>query len=275
MVRTADLGPVATDIAVLEIFNHAIVYLPEDNLWLDGTATGHAPFPPPTVDQDALVLVIDGIHSSLQTSPVVGGGLSHTEFALRTASDSMVEITISARDTGEAADYRRSKFAGSREPMRFARWLQEQFPGAELIGEPELQLIPNHDPTIITIEGTVARSALASAGGIRTYPGTHEWGAMKVPGGVRHGPLMVAVVPELEWSLEVNLGRPPKPLPTAVDLDTDYGTLKIEFEAGSSGYLVRGLLHIEPGLIAAADVAGLREFLIAVERHLDRRLESP
>jgi hypothetical protein len=275
MVRTADLGPVATDLAVLEIFNHAIVYLPDDDLWLDGTATGHAPFPPPTVDQDAVVLVIDGIRSNLQASPVVGGGLSHTEFTLRASGNAMVEIKIHARDTGEAADYRRSRFAGSREPMRFARWLQEQFPGAELIGEPELHLIPNRDPARVTIEGTVARSALASAGGIRSFPGTREWTALNVPGGSRYGPLMMVAVPDLEWVLETDLGRPPKTLPTVVDLDTDYGALHIDFEALSSGYRVKGRLHLDPGLVGAADVAGLREFLIAVERHLDRPLESP
>jgi len=244
-------------------------------LWLDGTATGHAPFPPPTADQDAVVLVIDGSGSNLETSPVVGGGLSQTEFTLRTSGDGMVEITIHTRDTGDAADYRRVRFAGSREPMRFARWLQEQFPGAELIGEPELHLIPNRDPTIVTIEGTVARSALASAGGIRCYPGTREWNAMKVPGGARFGPLMMVAVPDLEWTLEVDLGRPPKTLPQKVDLDTDYGALRIEFEAASTGYSVKGKLHLEPGLIAAGDVARLREFLIAVERNLDRPLESP
>ena len=66
------------------------------------------------------------------------------------------------------------------------------------------------------IEGTVARSALASAGGIRCYPGTREWNAMKVPGGARFGPLMMVAVPDLEWTLEVDLGRPPKTLPQKV-----------------------------------------------------------
>jgi hypothetical protein len=121
----------------------------------------------------------------------------------------------------------------------------------------------------------VARSALASAGGIRSFPGTREWTALNVPGGSRYGPLMMVAVPDLEWVLETDLGRPPKTLPTVVDLDTDYGALHIDFEALSSGYRVKGRLHLDPGLVGAADVAGLREFLIAVERHLDRPLESP
>jgi hypothetical protein len=36
-----------------------------------------------------------------------------------------------------------------------------------------------------------------------------------------------------------------------------------------------GRLHFESGLVEAEDVDELREFLVAVERHLGRRLEAP
>jgi hypothetical protein len=275
MVRTADLGPVSNELAVLEIFNHAIVYLPEDDLWLDGTATGHALFPPPPMDQGALVLVIDGPQSGPRVSPSPGAGRSTSRFILSPGAGSEVAITIESRDTGEAADIRRARFAGSRDPQLFARWLQEQFPGAQLAGEPRLQLAPGRDPTVVEIDGTVPRSALASSGGIRTYPGTLEWAARMVPGGERHGPLKIGVRPELEWTLEVDLGRPPKSLPEEVDLDTAFGALHITSTAESSGYRIEGSLRFEPGLIAADNVDELRQFLVTVERHLGRRLEAP
>jgi hypothetical protein len=275
MVRTADLGPVSSDLAALEIFNHAIVYLPEDDLWLDGTATGHALFPPPPMDQGALVLVIDGPESAPQVSPSPGAGRSTSRVVLSPGDGSDVEITIESRDTGEAADIRRARFAGSRDPQLFARWLQEQFPGAQLTGEPRFQLPPSRDPTVVEIEGRVPRSALASSGGIRTYPGTLEWAARMVPGGERHGPLMIVVRPELEWTLEVDLGRPPKTLPEEVELDTAFGSLRITPMVDSDGYQVEGSLRFESGLVAAENVDRLRQFLVAVERHLGRRLEAP
>jgi tetratricopeptide (TPR) repeat protein len=275
MVRTADLGPVSSDLAALEIFNHAIVYLPEDDLWLDGTATGHAPFPPPPMDQGALVLVIDGAESEPQVSPSPGAGRSISRFVLSPGDGPDLKITIESRDTGEAADIRRARFAGSRDPQLFARWLQEQFPGAQLTGEPRLQLPPSRDPAIIEIDGTVPRSALASSGGIRMYPGTLEWAARMVPGGERHGPLKIGVRPELEWTLEVDLGRPPKTLPEEVKLDTAFGALHITPVVESSGYRVEGSLRFESGLVAAEDVDQLRQFLVTVERHLGRRLEAP
>ena len=138
-----------------------------------------------------------------------------------------------------------------------------------------LQVVPSRDPTVIEIEGTVARSALASAGGIRIYPGTLDWAARMVPGGTRHGPLQVNVRPELEWVLEVELGRPPATLPAEVQLDSPFGTLRITSEGLPSGYRVEGSLSFESGLVAAAKVGELRDFLVAVERHLGRRLEAP
>jgi hypothetical protein len=275
MARTADLGPVSSELAVLEVFNHAIVYLPEDDLWLDGTASGHAPFPPPSMDQGAYVLVVDGSLSRPRFSPVVGAGRTNIHFALEPGDDSDVAITIETRDTGEAADILRARFAGSRDPQRFARWLQELFPGSQLTGEPKMQLVPGRDPTIVEIEGTIPKSALASGGGVGTYPGKLGWAARMVPGGTRHGPLKIDVRPDLQWSLEVDLGRPPKTIPAEFELKTQFGSLQITPKRLSNGYRVDGFLHLEPGLYAAEEVDGLREFLVTVERHLERRLEAP
>ena len=275
MVRTSDLGPISNETAILEAFNHAIVYLPEDDLWLDGTATGHASFPPPTMDQNAFVLVIDGPQSRPQTTPVVGGGLASSRFALHPGTDGEVELSIRVEDSGEAADRRRARFAGSRDPQRFARWLQEQFPGAQLTRDPKLQLVPGRDPSIIEVDGAVPRSALSSSGGIQVFPGKLGWTASMMPGGERHGPLMVEVRPDLEWILDVDLGRPPADLPDDVEMETPFGSLRISFGSESKGYRVEGLLRFESGLFDAEEVGDLREFLIAVERHLARRLESP
>ncbi len=275
MVRTSDLGPVGNRLAVLEIFNHAIAYLPEDDLWLDGTAAGHVLYPPPNMDQGAVVLVVDGASSRLQTTPAVGAGLSSLRYRVLAAGDETVEIEVRSEDTGDAADVRRAQFAGSREPQRFARWLRGQFPGVQLVGEPSVQVLASRDPTIIEVRGSIPRSALQSSGGVRVYPGEIEWKASAIPGGARYGPLMVDVKPDLEWTLEVVLGRPPKNLPDASDLATPFGDLRLEIVGNDSGYRVKGWLHLVPGLVAADEVDDLRDFLVTIERRLSRNLESP
>ena len=138
-----------------------------------------------------------------------------------------------------------------------------------------MQLVPGRDPTIVEIEGKISKGALASGGGVGTYPGKLDWAARMVPGGDRYGPLKIGVRPDLQWFLEVDLGRPPRTMPAEVELNTPFGSLSITTESLGNGYRVDGLLHLEPGLYGAEDVDGLREFLVTVERHLERRLEAP
>jgi hypothetical protein len=275
MVRTSDLGPAVSELALLEIFNHAIAYLPEDDLWLDGTAAGHAPFPPPGIRQGAQVLVVDGPESSPRITPMPGAGYARFRYRLARGDDGLVAIEVRTEDTGEAADRRRLAFGGSSDPRRVTRWLQTQFPGAELVGEPKLRMVPGRDPTVLELEGRVARSALLGAGGIKTFPGEFQWASQLTPGNDRHGPLLLPVFPDLEWTVEVELGRPPGELPPAVGLATPYGELEIELAREVSGYTVTGSFRLKPGAVAAADAGDLRRFLVEVERQLGRPLEVP
>jgi len=275
MVRIADLGPAEAELAMLEVFNHAIAYLPEDDLWLDGTAAGHAMLPPPTMDQGAVVLVVDGDDSRPQVTPRVGGGLARTEYRLSGGPEGMVSLKVRAEDSGEAADRRRGRFAGSQDPRPFATWLQHSFPGAELTADPDLRLIPSRDPTVIELEAVVPKAALESGGGIATYPGPLNLASRVVPTAHREGPLVVGVRPDLEWILDVDLGSPPGSLPESLTLSGDYGLFRLESESTEKGYMIKGYLHIEPGVIEADAAAELREFLLEVERILQRPLETP
>jgi hypothetical protein len=85
----------------------------------------------------------------------------------------------------------------------------------------------------------------------------------------------VPVRPDLEWTVEVELGGPPGELPSPVALKTRFGELKIDHSREASGYKVTGSFRLEPGLVGAADAADLRRFLVEVERHLGRPLEVP
>jgi hypothetical protein len=186
-----------------------------------------------------------------------------------------VNLEVRTEETGEAADLRRVQFAGSHDPRRLARWLQRQFPGADLVGEPELRLIPARDPAIAELKGVVGRSALLGAGGIRTFPGELDWVKALMPSGDRSGPLLIPVRPNLEWTVEVALERPPQTLPESIELRTDFGSLDLTYSERATGYRVEGKLTLIPGLVQPSQADALRDFLVAVERNLDAKLEVP
>jgi hypothetical protein len=145
----------------------------------------------------------------------------------------------------------------------------------QVVGDPVAQVFPSRDPTLVSVTGRIPRSALQSGGGIPVFPGELEWKASSVPGGDRYGPLMVVVKPDLEWTLEVDLGRPPTNLPTSTEVETPFGELRLDFDGNESGYRVEGFLHLNSGLVSSEDVDELRAFLVTVERLLGRKLESP
>jgi hypothetical protein len=253
--------------ALLEVFNHAIAYLPEDDLWLDGTAAGHAILPPPGMDQGATVLVVDGTDSRPRITPIVGGGLSQTTYRLGEGLNGLVPLEVRIEATGEAADRLRHQFAGGKDPR--------PFPGAELTADPKYRLVPSRDPAVLELESVVPRTALESRGGIATYPGALDLSTRVVPTGTRSGPLLVAVRPDLEWNLEVTLGRVPSIKADTVSLTSDFGSLKLTIEIEEKGYRVNGYVHLNPGTIEAERALEAREFLLEVERILSRPLETP
>ncbi len=275
MVRTADQGPVAADLALLEAFNHAIVYLPEDDLWLDGTASGHAPFPPPAMDQAAWVLVLEGRDSRLRRTPAPGSGVSRSVWRLARREDGSIGLELRLEETGEAADRRRAQLSGSQDPRRVAGLVQGFFPGADVTATPTVELYSGRDPVVLEIEAVVPAGALSSGGGIAAYPGRAAWLGRLMPTADRSTPMLLPMQPELRWEVSVELGRPPRELPADVDLDTPFGALRVDLEPRATGYGVTGFLSIVPGLVEPTAAAALRDFLVAVGRHLERPLESP
>jgi transglutaminase-like putative cysteine protease/thioredoxin-like negative regulator of GroEL len=275
MIRTGDNGPVVTRTAIMEGFNHAIAYLPDDDLWLDGTASGHDPFPPPGMDQGAWALVVDGEGSHPITTPTPGAGRFSTMYRLERHGDGPFEISVRTEDVGEAATIRRSRFAGSRNPLRFSRWLQQQFPGAELVGEPEYDLTPGLRPVVMDITGRVDALALTGSGGLRTFPGDFDLVESLTPTEGRSTPLLVPVRPDLEWTVTVATGRPAEDLPEPVRLETDFGLLDVAWRPTDDGLEIEGRFQLRSGVLPAADYPALRRFLVTAKQTLTRPVEVP
>ncbi|HHQ48198.1 MAG TPA: transglutaminase domain-containing protein, partial [Acidobacteria bacterium] len=276
LIRTADQGPVAVKMGLLSDFNHAIAYLPDEDRYLDGTATGHDPTRPPGPDQGAWSIVIDGPSSAPRTTPLVGSGEGRRTVKIavpRGGRTATLSVTLHA--TGDAADRVRGAFAGSVDRQRFSRWLQRLFPSASLTADPSTSLNPGQDPATIKLVASVPVAVLASAPGLRAYPGRLALTGSLAPVARRTTPLEIPERPDLHWSLEVDLGRPPAPLPEDVHLDGPNGRLDLRFEATATGYTVTGDLHLEAGLVPAASYGALHDFLVRVDRELARRMEAP
>ena len=275
LLRITDEGPFPARLAVLEAFNHAIVYLPEDDLFVDGTAAGHDPALPPAMDQGSTALLVDGTDSRLITTPVPGAGGERLRYRLRPGPTGTVELELESTSTGEAADRRRAALAGTADPRRVSRWLQSRFPGAELTSEPVVSMPPGRDPATLRLTASLPRTALLAGGGIPTLPDGLDLVAELTPVEGRQTPLLVPVQPDLAWTLEVELGRPPRTPPEPLVLESPHARLQVDAVSSASGYRIEGSLRVVPGLLTAAEAAALRDLLVAAERALSRPQEVP
>lgn len=95
VLRTSDLGLPDTTIPSLSYFNHAIVYIPSEDLFLDGTVLHHGPTETPRLDLGALGLIIDAGAEG-------GGRLVVTPAATPTSAETRYAAEVQLAPDGEA-----------------------------------------------------------------------------------------------------------------------------------------------------------------------------
>lgn len=136
LVRTRAKGPIAEAPASLEMFDHALAYVPELDLWLDGTAGYHGSRELPFQDQGVLALRLAEAGPVLARTPVAPAGDSSLEEELRVSLDrdggARAEAVLAVRGAAFAPAYRHEFEAESLRAERFGAVAAERFPGARI-----------------------------------------------------------------------------------------------------------------------------------------------
>ena len=106
LVRTRRLGDIGEQATSIAIFNHAVVYVPKYDLWLDGTAEYAGSRELPLEDQGAMALTVgrDG-NAQLRRIPVTlpMENYTHRQVQARIQPDGKIAFTGSAYTRGEDA----------------------------------------------------------------------------------------------------------------------------------------------------------------------------
>lgn len=135
LVRTRRNGAIAERPASLAVFDHAIAYVPELNLYLDGTAEHSGTSELPTEDQGVLVLLVGPDGAEARTTPVLGADRNRRvrELDVELALDGSALVEGHEEVVGaEAAGYRDHYEAPGTRAERFERSLGSLYPGVEL-----------------------------------------------------------------------------------------------------------------------------------------------
>lgn len=272
LVRTRDAGPVRTKVPMQQ-FNHAIVYLPEQ----DGIAEGR--FYDPTVDaldikvlrhddQGTISLVLDTAKNRhyWKKIPYQGAEMDYTftDTALTVKADGSASGEMELTSHGRLGSLLRR---GARNPQRFGQLMQQQvgrtFPGARLTGHTPVQIDDVYTPAKVRLaleaptlgrrEGTELRLKIPIAWSPQEY--------FSLP--TRVHPVLLGTPRVLRWRVSFNLpaGAKIKRVPDAVNV------------ASRCLSLTRSVTMVEGALSAQQEVKILCE-RIPVGEYAAHRAES-
>jgi tetratricopeptide (TPR) repeat protein len=138
LVRTRRNGSIPDLPASLAVFDHAIAYVPELDLYIDGTAEHSGVTELPEQDQGVAVLHVWPGGSELRRTPVLPAALNarqrSVDVALAADGTGVIEVEETVHGVN-AAYYRSTYEAEGTRAERFERALRSLFPGLRLLSQ--------------------------------------------------------------------------------------------------------------------------------------------
>ncbi len=277
LVRTRPNGEVERNPASLAIFDHAIAYVPELDLYLDGTAEHGGSTELPSMDRGALALLGGPSTAELRTVPVGDPAASgrRRELTIALAPDGSAAIdgreelvghlAMGARGTYDAPGTRRERLQNA---------LAGLFPGLEIEAESFESMDDRERPVRYTYRGRVPRIGEREGAVVRIAPSTladltRTW----APLGSRRHPLVLG--PPYHYRERRTLplaGLRAVDVPQGGVVESPFGRLAIRYTRGPDSVVVETDLRLLRERIAPREYAEFRRWVEAADALLHARV---
>jgi tetratricopeptide (TPR) repeat protein len=281
LVRTRDRGTIASKPASLAAFNHAIIYVPGHDLYLDGTAEWSGPGELPANDQGATALIVeDGRATRLVTIPFGRAGVNLRSIAqtARIQRDGSARIEHDTTVTGVDAAALRYGFQSEEHRVeRLAKIWGRTFPGTvvEEVRAPGIDdiLMPARLGARLRVPGW----ARVESGRLRfRVLGRRSILVQNLaPQGKREHDLVLETptVEQQELRYVLPRGMRFSQLPSSREIETDVGYFVLDVRARGDEAEVRTRLELRRHRITTAEYGAFREFLRQVDASLEQTFE--
>ena len=278
LIRTRDLGAITDEPASLAVFNHAIAYVPELDLFLDGTTDTSGMNELPTGDQGTTTLLVGPNDATLRQTPLVSADRERRERRLRIqlASDGSAQVEGSELVSGwQAARYRSTYQAAGMRDERLQREIARQLPGVEL----ESQRFGNLDnfEAPVSFEYRIRAPQMAQ----------HRGSEMELPGSVlaslvrslantpsRIHPLEVG--PPSSYYEERTITLPSNHrflrVPSGGHAQSPFGSLRMQYERQGTALRVTTELRLEQARVSPDEYPAFRRFIEEADRLTRERI---
>jgi tetratricopeptide (TPR) repeat protein len=280
LLRMRHLGALSSEVASLAAFNHAIVYVPALDLFLDGTADFHGSRELPSADRGANVLIVepDG-PSRFLTTPEAAPEDNATSLALdvtlKPDGSAAAKGTVTAKGQGAPELRRAYQTPGTRVATFEQQWAQS-YPGLAASDVTVSDVTNLEAPVSVRFTATMPRYAEVGPGLLRFFPfgaGRAFTQALAPLSERQHDVHFPGVwVNELEVRYQLPAGWTVPELPPAAVEESPFGTLRITVERREGAVVATGRLVMARARVSAKEYPAFRAWLMRVDQAFSRKL---
>lgn len=281
LLRMRHLGRIGGDPASLAVFNHAILYVPSLDLWLDGTAEWSGSRELPEADRGAEVLVVEpGGKATFRTIPEAPADLSGTSTKQLVAlqPDGAAQVTGESTVRGiPAPGYRRAYASPNSRTSSFEQAWARSYPGVTVTK------LDVSDPTRIEEDVklgyglTIPRYAERRGDGSLAFSPFGE-GQSYVEGfaplSTRRHDLVLRHAFQNGFRHEIALpaGFSVDQVPESKTLESPFGTVEVVYGTEAGKLVVTGRIALSVPRVTPADYPAFRAFLAEADGLLRRKI---
>jgi tetratricopeptide (TPR) repeat protein len=281
LVRTRDQGTLGKVPASLAAFNHAITYVPSQDLFLDGTAEFSGPDELPTADQGATVLIVkDGQGAELTTIPMSkpsdNAQAVRARVALAPDGSATLQHDLEVVGAG-AAGWRSILQAPETRKERLTNAWGGQFPGLVVSDIQAASLGDVLLPVRIASRWQVPSFAQVQGDGLRFPALGYRTGLTRSLAGQakREHDLVMAAPSTEDTSVEYTLPKGWKvaQAPASREIETPLAAFRMSVEVQGDRASVKTRLEYRKSRFTPQEYRALREFLSQVDGSLEQVFE--
>ncbi|HWV37217.1 MAG TPA: DUF3857 domain-containing protein [Vulgatibacter sp.] len=281
LLRMRHLGRIGAEPASLAVFNHAILYVPSLDLYLDGTAEWSGSRELPESDRGAEVLVVDPDgRSEFRVTPEAPASLSSTDTTYRVSLATDGGASLSGRSVVRglgAPGYRQSYASPSGRIATFEQSWARSFPGVTVTRLDVSDPREIEDDVRLDYDLEIPDYADVSLDGTLTFSPTRPASTMVesfAPLSTRRSEVVLRYPWSTTFRYEIELpgGYAPSGLPEASRIESPFGRVEVGYAAEGGAVVITGSIEIATARIPPEAYAEFRSFLGRADSVLARKI---
>jgi cellulose synthase operon protein C len=271
LLRTRSLGTVVPEPASVAIFDHAIVYIPQYKLWLDGTAE-YAGSELPQEDQGAMALTVS-----------LDGAARLRQIPVSTTAENYTKRTIHAELTPQGViHFNGSTLTRGKDAPRLRRDLAVREQQLGQFRERLAEVFPTIQVDSVAVHGTEDLGPQVSvdfAGALNAFQHksvvtlnsswmSRSYVSALAPTGTRTQDLVLSLPSTTEEEIHVDLpsGSVVRQLPKDQEIRTSFGSVRLHYAKSAHEIVIQSHLEFEKSRINVQEYPEFRQFCTALER---------